>query len=198
VLSVNLDNLIEDGSCNFVRTVANGSTSAATGLVSGDPLLAALTWDSGPTPTAALGAGSPAFGAGDPSFCASAPVNGLDQIGDTRPTACAIGAWDGTISSNTTPPTTSSPDDATSHMGYCSAPGDFDPYSGLPFPPGTFLVVAAGQPASDPSYTGATPALYLQGLGIACGAPAGYTATGQTVGYGGAGDPGAYPYYVQT
>lgn len=82
------------------------------------------------------------------------------------------------------------------HVGYCSAAGDIDADTGQPIQPGTFLVLDGGQPAVDPSYTGATPAVYLQGLGIACGVPAGYAATSQTVGYGGPGDPGIYPYYT--
>jgi hypothetical protein len=80
-------------------------------------------------------------------------------------------------------------------IGYCSVAGDRNPNTGTPYQPNTFLQLDAGQPATDPAYAGAVPANYLQGLGIGCFVPAGYTATSQKVGYGGPGDSGVYPYY---
>ena len=47
-------------------------------------------------------------------------------------------------------------------------------------------------------YMGATPAYYLEDLGISCDVPAGYAPTGETVGYYGHGDPGLYRYYSKT
>ncbi|MCW3020620.1 MAG: hypothetical protein JWN10_2928, partial [Solirubrobacterales bacterium] len=63
-----------------------------------DPLLAPLADNGGTTETQALQPGSPAIGAGDPLDCEAAPVNDLDQRGDTRAAntrdACDIGAYD--------------------------------------------------------------------------------------------------------
>jgi hypothetical protein len=75
--------------------------------------------------------------------------------------------------------------------------GDRSPLTGAPYPLGTFLQLDPGQPATDPAYAGAVPANYLQGLGIACFVPQGYTATGEKVGYLGHGDPGNYTYYAR-
>jgi hypothetical protein len=55
-----------------------------------------------------------------------------------------------------------------------------------------------GCPLTDSHYAGAVQANYLQGMGITCDHPAGYTQTGQSVGYAGPGDPGGYPYYSKT
>lgn len=76
------NNLVEDGSCS-----AN---------LSGDPNLGALQWNGGPTRTMALLSGSPAIDAGDDAICASAPVDGLDQRGASRPQGahCDIGAYE--------------------------------------------------------------------------------------------------------
>jgi hypothetical protein len=89
------------------------------------------------------------------------------------------------------------PAPAPESMGYCAVAGNSTP-SGTPIPPGTFLDLAGGLPASDPHYTGAVPAFYLQGLGITCDVLPGYTRTAELVGYGGHGDPGSYIYYAKT
>lgn len=149
-----------------------------------------------------------------PTNCCSTPSNGFSYsgnatlnvtAGDTYGFTMAGSNYDSNSTLNGTltitdtetpvaaPPLTdpAPPQDA----GYCAVAGNIDPGTGQPIMPGTFLILNAGQPSEDPSYTGATPAKYLQGLGIACGIPTGYIATGQTVGYGGPGDPGIYPYY---
>ncbi len=58
-------------------------------LSSTDPLLAALADNGGPTLTQALQASSPAIDAGDSAHCPT-----TDQRGETRPTACDIGAFE--------------------------------------------------------------------------------------------------------
>ena len=84
-ISTNTNNLVEDGSC------------AAS--LSGDPMLADLADNGGPTWTMALLAGSPAFDAGDDATCAAEPVSGKDQRGVTRPQGahCDIGAYEKVI-----------------------------------------------------------------------------------------------------
>ena len=62
---------------------------------------------------------------------------------------------------------------------------------------GEFLDLVTGQPDTDPSFKGATPALYYQDKGISCDNLPGYTKTGEMVGYGGHGDPGGYTYMVK-
>ena len=79
--------------------------------------------------------------------------------------------------------------------GYCAVAGNTYAFTGAAIPPGTFLNLAGGQPDTDPHYTGALPANYLQGLGISCDVPAGYVKTDELVGYFGSGDPGGYIYY---
>jgi hypothetical protein len=86
---------------------------------------------------------------------------------------------------------------APQHIGYCSVPGNHFP-NGAAIAPGTFLQLEGGQPQVDPNYAGAVPSNYLQGIGITCSVLPGFTATGTHVGYGGAGDPGIYPYYAKT
>ncbi len=81
--------------------------------------------------------------------------------------------------------------------GYCSVAGDTWA-DGTPIEVGTFLNLVDGQNGTDESFAGATPAFYLEGLGISCDVPAGYTATHETVGYDGHGDPGSYVYYEKT
>lgn len=81
----NLNNLVEDGSCS-----TNGVN-----FKTGDPLLAALADNGGPTQTFALLSGSPAINAGDNTTCAAAPVSGEDQRGEDRNDAqCDIGAFE--------------------------------------------------------------------------------------------------------
>ena len=78
--------------------------------------------------------------------------------------------------------------------GYCSAAGDTW-LDGTPIPVGSFLNLSVGQPETDAHYARATFPLYLEGAGLSCGAPAGYSATGDTVGYGGFGSSGPFAYY---
>jgi hypothetical protein len=79
--------------------------------------------------------------------------------------------------------------------GYCSAAGD-RAVDGSPLQPGTFLDLVVGEPAHDSHYTGATPAIFVKGEGLTCGAPPagyvrhGFAADAQHVG------TGMYPYYV--
>lgn len=87
-LATNLSNLIEDSSCNPA--------------ISGNPMLAALSDNGGPTETHALMPTSPAVDAADPAVCASLPVANLDQRGESRPVdgngdgtaICDIGAYE--------------------------------------------------------------------------------------------------------
>ncbi|MBU6338266.1 MAG: hypothetical protein KGR19_10720 [Acidobacteria bacterium] len=103
-LSVNLNNLIEDGSCNFLW--ASGAVSgSATGFLSGDPGLSPLAYNGDTTKTQALAAGSIARGAGDATTCAASPVGGVDQRGVTRPNPCSRGAFDGSVTPPTPTPT---------------------------------------------------------------------------------------------
>ena len=103
-LLVNLNNLIEDNSCNYVRLTPSGSNSAPTAFLSGNPNAAALASNGGPTQTNAILSSSIAAGAGDPATCAASPISGLDQRGIVRPSACSIGAFEPAAS----PPTSSS------------------------------------------------------------------------------------------
>jgi hypothetical protein len=84
-----------------------------------------------------------------------------------------------------------------SRSGYCSAAGNTWA-DGSRIPVGTFLNLIDGQNSADASFAGATPAFYLEGLGISCDVPPGYAATRETVGYDGLGDPGTYLYYAKT
>ena len=56
-------------------------------------------------------------------------------------------------------------------LGYCAAAGDTDPSTGAALVAGSFINLAEGQPALDSNYTGATPAIYVQGIGITCDLP---------------------------
>lgn len=80
-------NLTSDTSCGFSNH-----------WVHGDPLLATLADNGGPTETMALGALSPAIAAGSSSLCLAAGVGNIDQRGHTRNAAsrgaCDIGAYD--------------------------------------------------------------------------------------------------------
>lgn len=82
VISTNFNNLVEDGSCGA--------------SLSGDPMLADLADNGGPTWTMALVEDSPAIDAGDDATCAVVPVSGVDQRGVTRPQGahCDIGAYE--------------------------------------------------------------------------------------------------------
>lgn len=84
-IGTNLNNLVADGTC-----ASNGVN-----FTTGDPQLAPLADNGGPTWTFALLAGSPAIDAGDNPTCAAPPVNGLDQRGQPRSDAqCDIGAFE--------------------------------------------------------------------------------------------------------
>ncbi len=62
---------------------------------------------------------------------------------------------------------------------YCAAAGTT--VNGIPVSPGTALNLRLGQPKTDPSYKGATPALYVEGIGATCDPPpAGWTFDGST------------------
>lgn len=52
-------------------------------------------------------------------------------------------------------------------VAYCSVAGDTWP-DGTPIPAGTFLNLLAGQAATDAHYTGATPAFWVDGVGLTC------------------------------
>lgn len=81
-IGVNTNNLVEDGGCSA--------------SLNGDPHLAALADNGGPTRTMALLVGSPAIDAGETATCANLYVSGLDQRGVSRPQgfACDIGAYE--------------------------------------------------------------------------------------------------------
>jgi hypothetical protein len=90
--------------------------------------------------------------------------------------------------------------------GYCSAPGDTD-LSGSPIIPGTFLNLRLGQPRGDVHYLGATPAFYVEGIGLTCDPPSSaYTSAGEPLvdQTGKAAAPGTtdegtiYPYFKKT
>lgn len=51
--------------------------------------------------------------------------------------------------------------------GYCSVAGNTSA-DGTPLQPGTFLNLELGQPDRDAHYTGATPAFWVEGVGITC------------------------------
>ncbi len=81
-LGVNVNNLVEDGSCSS--------------SLSGDPNLDLLADHGGLTQTIALLPGSRALNTGDNAACAAAPVDNLDQRGVHRPQGakCDIGAYE--------------------------------------------------------------------------------------------------------
>jgi hypothetical protein len=90
--------------------------------------------------------------------------------------------------------------------GYCSATGDTD-LSGNPIIPGTFLNLRLGQPRGDVHYLGATPAFYVEGIGLTCDPPSSaYTSAGEPLvdQTGKAAPPGTtdegtiYPYFKKT
>src|SRR5262245_1354626 len=64
------------------------------------------------------------------------------------------------------------------YIAYCAAAGNKRP-DGSAIPAGSFLYLEENQPNYDPNYAGATPAIYVQGIGLMCPpAPAGYVAAG--------------------
>lgn len=71
--------------------------------------------------------------------------------------------------------------------GYCAVAGDVNPITDQPIPPGSFLDLLTNQPETDPHYTGATPAVDIEGTGATCDpVPAGYVQDGYV---------GLNPYY---
>jgi hypothetical protein len=63
-------------------------------------------------------------------------------------------------------------------VAYCSVPGNTNP-DGSPIPVGTFLDLQRDQPKTDPHYTGAGVANFVQGLGLTCDQiPIGFTHQG--------------------
>ena len=97
--SLNLSNLVEDGSCSPA--------------LNGDPLLNALADNGGPTETMSLQGGSPALNAGDNTTCTNAPVNNLDQRSAIRISGanvtCDIGAFEANSAGTITPTPTHTP-----------------------------------------------------------------------------------------
>jgi hypothetical protein len=80
-------------------------------------------------------------------------------------------------------------------IAYCSVAGDTWP-DGTAIPPGTFLNLEEGQPATEAEYAGAVPANYVAGQGLTCDPPpAGYTQQG-TAGAAQHVAGGVYPYYA--
>jgi VCBS repeat-containing protein len=86
------------GSNDLIGSGACGSS--LTGVVTGDPVLGPVQDNGGPTPTMALGAGSPAIDAGNDSLCPA-----TDQRGVSRPQGahCDIGAFELAVAPNTAP-----------------------------------------------------------------------------------------------
>jgi hypothetical protein len=82
---------------NITHAAGSGCIIGGSFLTS-DPLLLALVWNGGPTPTHALGASSPAVGAGLPGGCVDELGATLtkDQRGVKRPigAACDLGAFE--------------------------------------------------------------------------------------------------------
>jgi len=85
---------------------------------------------------------------------------------------------------------------APSRLAACSVAGNKNPVTGEPIAPGTFLDLYASQVASDPHYAGATPPLFVEGIGLTCKAPPpgyeleGFAGDEQRVG------SGYYPYWA--
>jgi len=73
------------------------------GIPAGDAKLNPLANNGGPTQTMALAPGSAALNAGDDTVCAAAPVNAVDQRGDSRPFGphCNLGAFEGVAAAPT-------------------------------------------------------------------------------------------------
>lgn len=61
-------------------------------------------------------------------------------------------------------PTSSGPD----RYGYCTVTGNANPFTGLPYGMNTFVNLLQDQPVTDDHYKGATPAFWVEGVGITC------------------------------
>lgn len=78
---------------------------------------------------------------------------------------------------------------------YCTVAGNTSDLGGAPLAVGTFVNLDDGQASSDPHYAGATPAIFVAGEGLMCGAPpAGYTQHGYATPDMNV-DGNTYPYY---
>lgn len=90
--------------------------------------------------------------------------------------------------------TTAAPATAAPRGAYCTVAGNTTD-NGLPLLPGTFVNLDDGQVNTDPAYKGATPAEFVKGVGLTCGAvPTGYTQHGYATADMDV-DAGLYPYY---
>ncbi len=89
----NCGNLVADAS----NIADDASCGSATQKTAGEINLAPLADNGGPTQTHALMAGSAAIDFNASASCTGAPVNGLDQRGETRPqgAGCDTGAFEG-------------------------------------------------------------------------------------------------------
>ncbi len=79
-------------------------------------------------------------------------------------------------------------------VGYCSVAGDTWA-DGSPMATGTFLNLFLGQPDGDAHYAGATQAVFVQGEGLTCNPPSGYTSNGMATSEMGAGGD-LYHYFT--
>jgi hypothetical protein len=78
---------------------------------------------------------------------------------------------------------------------YCTVAGNSSD-DGIPLFPGTFVNLDDGQINSDAHYTGATPAIFVEGVGLTCAPPpAGYTLQGLATAAMNV-DANTYPYYA--
>jgi hypothetical protein len=101
------------------------------------------------------------------SDCVAFTVGSEDNSGDNGSGETGGGSEDtgggGAILAPAARATSSGPD----RYGYCSVVGNTW-QDGSPISPGTFLNLLGGQPDTDSHYTGATPAFWVEGLGITC------------------------------
>jgi hypothetical protein len=116
--------LANNGAANCVGALGDGGhnlqypgTSCGATITVGNPVLAALANNGGPTMSMRPQSGSLAVDAGDPAICTALPVNNLDQRGTTRPVdgnndsnaICDIGAYEAAIGTNPSAPAPVSP-----------------------------------------------------------------------------------------
>lgn len=200
-------NLDDDGSClptsagrgSHSGTEADGSSTY--GAVLRAYLASSPSLNGGTTESIALlGKPSPATSLPDPAAGVVATNFNLPVAVDGKTSACSVADQRGITPAGGLPCNVGSyyaGRSTPAREGYCSAAGDTFP-NGTPIAAGTFLDLVAGQVDTDSHYLGAVPANYLQGVGITCDLPPGYTATNTFVGSGGAGTPGPYPYYVKS
>jgi hypothetical protein len=114
-------------------------------------------------------------------------------IGQGIESAHAAGSTGATGTSGSTPSHPAAQNLPPGRGGYCAVSGNTFP-DGTPIPPGTFLNLELGQPDTDPYYSGAYPANYIEGVGLTCDPPpAGYVQDGLFPGPFPA--PDLYPYW---